>query len=87
MAAPAILAIATLVFLWSWVDSGMWVNLVSALGTAALVPAGYFSPVVWRGSLKANADAMLTVRPPAWSSRLAGVGCVLVVLGALIRFV
>ena len=78
--ALAVFAAAIVVLnLWTWVKSSDVSYLISAAAFAALAPGFYFSPIRFRKSFKANAEAIRTIKQPGWvtGSTLAGVALLL----------
>jgi hypothetical protein len=60
--------------LWLWAKSSEVSYLIAAVSFAALTPGFYFSPISFRKSFMANAEAIRTSRQPGWvaGSTIAG---------------
>jgi hypothetical protein len=67
-------AALVLLNLWIWVGNSNASYLIAAVSFAALTPGFYFSPIRFRRSFLANAEAIRTIKQPAWvtGSTIAG---------------
>jgi hypothetical protein len=52
--------------LWIWSKSSDVSYLIAAVSFAALTPGFYFSPISFRKSFMANAEAIRTTKQPGW---------------------
>jgi hypothetical protein len=63
----AILGAAIVVLnLWIWAKSSEVLYLIAAVSFAALTPGFYFSPISFRKSFMANAQAIRATKQPGW---------------------
>jgi len=67
-------AALVLLNLWIWAGNSNFSYFIAAVSFAALTPGFYFSPISFRRSCMANAEAIRTIKQPGWvaGSTIAG---------------
>lgn len=72
--------------LWLWARSSEVSYLIAAVSFAALTPGFYFSPISFRKSFMANAEAIRTTKQPGWVAGSTIAGCALLFASLAVRW-
>jgi hypothetical protein len=73
--------------LWLWARSSEVSYLIAAVSFSALTPGFHFSPISFRKSFMANAEAIRTTKQPGWVASLTITGFALLFASLAFRWI